>query len=108
MSHITELTSTSEDDHQHDHTDCPDNVNISLCKETLNYFHDFENEGNRDAAFDNFYIEFERISKEYLCTIEELPKDHLGCFSAFLDQDGLCKRGKRCKYDHSREALMQQ
>ena len=26
----------------------------------------------------------------------------------FVNQDGLCKRAKRCRYNHSREALMQQ
>ena len=109
LSHITGSTLTTEGYHYHDHTDCPDIVNISLCKETLNYFYDNEDEDNRGTVFDNFYTEFlERISREYLCTIEELPKEHLGCFSTILNQDGLCKRGKRCRFDHSREALMEQ
>ena len=109
LSNITEKKPTHDDDHYYDCSNQQETVNTSLCKETLNYFHDNEIEEDRDSAFDDFYNEFlHRISTEYLCTIEELPSKHLGCFSAIINQDGLCKRGKRCRYNRSRETLMQQ
>lgn len=85
LTHITERKPFYLDNHYHACTDCEDTVDISLRKETLNYFHDNEDEHNSDSAFDNFYNEFlDRISSEYLCATEELPKEHLGCFSAII------------------------
>ena len=42
LAHVTERKPNSEDNHYHACTDCQDTVDISLCKETFNYFHDNE------------------------------------------------------------------
>ena len=77
LSNITERHPTYDNDNYYDSPTQQEPVHTSLCKETLNYFHDNEIEEDRDSAFDDFYNEFlDNVSKEYLCTVEEIPPNN--------------------------------